>query len=280
MAISSGERRQSFSIENIESGDRPTMTPTGWKHVARRSDRGLSVDGTRLSLYTIMDHLKDEWPPQLIQDTYDLTDEQIEDVIDYIEVNRDEFEAEYNAVLKVAAERERDWRERNRERIEQSAKRSSEKMAALRAEIQARKEARRKSFSIEDIDTGHRPTITPTAWKHVFRRSDRGLTVDGSRLTLYAIMDYLKEEWPRYLVRDWFRLTDEQIDDVIDYITVNCEEVEKEYQEVLEAAAERERYWRERNAQSAKRVTHLSPPPGMEEAWAKLQERKKQWQTA
>ena len=32
-----------------------------------RTDRGLSIAGTRMTLYQIMDYLKAEWPPKLIQ---------------------------------------------------------------------------------------------------------------------------------------------------------------------------------------------------------------------
>ena len=135
---------------------------------------------------------------------------------------------------------------------------------------------RRKSFSIEDIDSGNRPTMTPTGWKHVVRRSDRGLSVDGTRLSLYLIMDHVKAGWPRDEIQDVFNLSDEQIDDVLDYILVNREEFETEYNEVVQAAEERERYWRARNAEHLKRVAQLPPPPGKERIWEKLQARKRE----
>ena len=36
-------------------------------NVIVRTSRGLTIAGTRITLYTIMDHLKGEWPPHLIQ---------------------------------------------------------------------------------------------------------------------------------------------------------------------------------------------------------------------
>ena len=64
-------------------------------------------------------------------------------------------------------------------------------------------------------------------------RTGRGLTVAGTRITLYAIMDYVKAGWPSHLIRDWLQLTDRQIEDVMAYIDTHREEVEAEYQLVL-----------------------------------------------
>ncbi|MBP7998487.1 MAG: DUF433 domain-containing protein [Chloroflexi bacterium] len=111
-------------------------------------------------------------------------------------------------------------------------------------------------------------------------RTGRGLTVGGSRLTLYTLMDRLKEEWPPHLIRDWYNLTDQQMQDVLAYIEAHREEVEAEYQQVLREAAETERYWREKNREHFAHVATLPPPPGKEAIYQRLQERKKKWQTA
>ena len=84
--------------------------------IVRRSDRGLCVAGTRITLYLIMDHLKEGWPPHLLCDQLLLSQEQMTQVMDYIEAHRAEFEAEYQEVVRKCAERERYWRERERER--------------------------------------------------------------------------------------------------------------------------------------------------------------------
>lgn len=78
-------------------------------------------------------------------------------------------------------------------------------------------------------------------------RTSRGLSVAGKRITLYDIMDYLKAGWVTEEIRDVLRLTDEQINDVMDYIETNREEVEAEYQQVLREAEENRKYWEERN---------------------------------
>jgi|GEM_PF-6888605 len=42
-------------------------------------------------------------------------------------------------------------------------------------------------------------------------RTERGLTIAGTRITLYDVMDYIKAEYPHKYIRDAFMLTDEQI---------------------------------------------------------------------
>ena len=73
------------------------------------------------------------------------------------------------------------------------------------------------------------------------------------------------------LVRDWLDLTDEQIEDVMNYIDTHREEVEAEYQLVLPQAAENERYWRERNRDLFAKIAAMPPKPGQKEIRAKLQ---------
>lgn len=101
-------------------------------------------------------------------------------------------------------------------------------------------------------------------------RTSRGLTIAGTRITLYTIMDHLKDEWPPHLIRDWFNLNDKQMQGVLDYIKSHQEEVEAEYQQVLEEAAETEQYWREYNREHLAKIAALPPKPGQEEIRAKL----------
>ena len=77
-------------------------------------------------------------------------------------------------------------------------------------------------------------------------RTGRGLTIAGTRLTLYSVMDYLKADWPPALIRDWLDLSDQQLATAMAYIEAHREEVEKEYGIVLQQAAEIRRYWEER----------------------------------
>ena len=78
-------------------------------------------------------------------------------------------------------------------------------------------------------------------------RTEGGLTVKGSRLTLYYIMDAMREDNSLKNIRDIYELTDEEMLDILDYIHLNKEAVQKEYQEVLQSAEKNRKYWEERN---------------------------------
>ncbi len=105
-----------------------------------RTGRGLSIAGTRITLYNVMDYLKADWPPKLIQEWLNLTDEQIADVMAYISLHSEEVEAEYQLVLQEAEENRRYWEAYNRERFGRIAATSfKSRKDALRAKIQAQK---------------------------------------------------------------------------------------------------------------------------------------------
>lgn len=101
-------------------------------------------------------------------------------------------------------------------------------------------------------------------------RTERGLTVAGTRITLYLLMDYLKADWPPKLIQHWHDLTDEQIEGVMAYIDAHRAEVEAEYQLVLKQAEENRLYWEERNRERFEAIKKLPPKPGYEAAYAKL----------
>ena len=102
-------------------------------------------------------------------------------------------------------------------------------------------------------------------------RTSRGLSIAGRRLTLYSIMDYLRAGWPPHLIQDEFNLTDKQMTDVMEYITAHRDQVEQEYQAVLQQAEENRRYWETRNRERFERMAQTPPPPDQEQLRAKLQ---------
>jgi uncharacterized protein (DUF433 family) len=102
-------------------------------------------------------------------------------------------------------------------------------------------------------------------------RTSRGLSIAGTRITLYQIMDSLKANQPLELIRDRFRLTIKQMAEVIEYIETHYEEVEAEYQQVLENAEENRQYWEERNRERLAEIAAMPPKAGQEEIWSKLQ---------
>ena len=114
-------------------------------------------------------------------------------------------------------------------------------------------------------DTEKQPTIM---------RTSRGLSIAGTRITLYDIMDYLKADWPPKLIQQWLNLSDTQIADVVEYIELHRDEVEAEYQLVVQQAEEIRAYWEERNGARLAQIAALPPKAGQEAAIAKLRARK------
>jgi uncharacterized protein (DUF433 family) len=111
-------------------------------------------------------------------------------------------------------------------------------------------------------------TVTP---QPTVIRTSRGLSIAGTRITLYSLLDYLHAGWPPHLIRDEFNLTDPQITEVMQYIETHRDDVETEYQAVLQQAEENRQYWEARNKERLARIAALPPKPGQEELRAKLQ---------
>jgi uncharacterized protein (DUF433 family) len=105
-------------------------------------------------------------------------------------------------------------------------------------------------------------------------RTERGLTISGTRITLYDVMDYVIAHYPPKFIRGLFNLTDEQLTVALAYIEANHAEVEDEYQTVLKETEELRQYYEERNRALIARLASQPPKPGMEAAWAKLQAQK------
>lgn len=111
-------------------------------------------------------------------------------------------------------------------------------------------------------------TITP---QDTVVRTSQGLSIAGTRITLYDVMDYLTAEWPSKLIQHWLNLTDNQMANVMNYIESNRAEVEAEYQLVLQQAEEIQQYWKARNQERFAEITAKLPKPGQEKIIAKLQ---------
>ncbi len=105
-------------------------------------------------------------------------------------------------------------------------------------------------------------------------RTERGLTIAGTRITLYQIMDYIHANYPRHLIRHQFYITDEQFNVAMSYIDSHYEDVEREYQKVLQQAEETRQYWEKRNKDRLALIAKLPPKPEYQAAWEKLQARK------
>ncbi len=105
-------------------------------------------------------------------------------------------------------------------------------------------------------------------------RTERGLAISGTRITLYDMMDYLKTQYPPKFIRDSFKLTDAQIHAALSYIKTHQSEAEQEYQEISKAAEETKQFWEAKNRDRFARIAATPPRPGYEAVRAKLQERR------
>jgi len=83
--------------------------------IVRRSDRGLCVAGTKISLFSIMDYIKAGKQEDLLI-YVGLSEEQLNQALAYIEEHREEFEVNYAEYVRKADEMERYYRERERQR--------------------------------------------------------------------------------------------------------------------------------------------------------------------
>jgi uncharacterized protein (DUF433 family) len=101
-------------------------------------------------------------------------------------------------------------------------------------------------------------------------RTSRGLSIAGTRITLYLVMDYITAGWPTSQIQECLKLSDQQISDVMDYVAAHREEIEAEYQLVLKQAEEHRQYWDERNRERFAEIAALPPEPGREAIRAKL----------
>lgn len=103
-----------------------------------RTPGGLFIAGTRITLYDVMDYLAADWPPHLIRQWLNLTEQQITDVLQYIGVHRAELEAEYQQVLQQTEDIRQYWDVRNRKRLAHTAaKPPTPGQEAARAKLQA-----------------------------------------------------------------------------------------------------------------------------------------------
>ncbi len=110
-------------------------------------------------------------------------------------------------------------------------------------------------------------------------RTERGLTISGTRITLYDVMDYVTAQYPPKFIQGLFELTEEQINAALAYIEANRAAVEAEYQIVLKEAEELRRYYEEKNRDLIARLAAQPPKPGQEIVRAKLQAAKAKFES-
>jgi len=105
--------------------------------------------------------------------------------------------------------------------------------------------------------------------------TERGLTISGTRITLYDVMDYVKAQYPAKFIQSLFELTDEQINAALSYIEINRDAVEVEYAQVVRETEELQAYYANQNRDRLI-STAAKVKTGNEAAWKKLQKMRAQ----
>ena len=102
-------------------------------------------------------------------------------------------------------------------------------------------------------------------------RTERGLTIEGTRITLYDVMDYLTGGYDSEHIRKMLSLTQAQWDAAQTYIEAHHVKVVGEYHQVLEQAEESRQYWETRNREILAHIQAVKSEHEMTVAHKKLQ---------
>lgn len=113
--------------------------------------------------------------------------------------------------------------------------------------------------------------ISASNQQGVIVRTERGLTIAGTRVSLYDVIDFLKAQYPPKLIRNKLNLTEVEINGALSYIETNRTEVESEYQQVLKTREEIRQYWEEYNRDRFDRIAKTPRKPEHEALWAELE---------
>ena len=108
-------------------------------------------------------------------------------------------------------------------------------------------------------------------------RTERGLVVRGTRLTLYQLWEHLENGASHEQARENYRLSEDQLAGILRFIEANRSAFELEYRYILARAEENRLYWQEENRELLARIAATPPTPGREAAHAMLRERKRQF---
>lgn len=117
-----------------------------------------------------------------------------------------------------------------------------------------------------------------TVCRKAIDRTERGLSIAGTRITIYQLMDYLKADEPTSVIKDLFKLSDEDmpgvLEGVLKYVRQYADKHQGEYEAVLRKAEEIRIYWEERNRDRLQAIAQQPPKPGAEETRAKIEKKK------
>ena len=102
---------------------------------------------------------------------------------------------------------------------------------------------------------------SPSNQQKAIAITERGLTITGTRITIYDIMDYLTAQYPPQFICSMLSLTDEQLQAALSYIQAHRPEVEAEYQRGLQEVEALQKYWKAQNSTLFAPIATTLPKP-------------------
>ena len=97
--------------------------------------------------------------------------------------------------------------------------------------------------------------------------------VKNTRVTLFDLMDHLKQGLPPHFVAHWYHLTSEEMDEVMQFLKAHEAEIERSYAAANARAAAQRRYWEARNRHVLTRdVSQLPLPSHADARWLALRD--------
>jgi hypothetical protein len=98
-------------------------------------------------------------------------------------------------------------------------------------------------------------------------------TITNTRVTLFDLMDHLKQDLPPHFVAHWYHLTSEEMDEVMQFLKAHEAEIERSYTAANARAAAQCRYWEARNRQVlTSDVSQLPLPSYADARWLALRD--------
>jgi uncharacterized protein (DUF433 family) len=98
-------------------------------------------------------------------------------------------------------------------------------------------------------------------------------TITNTRVTLFDLMDHLKQDLPPHFVAHWYHLTSEEMDEVMQFLKAHEAEIERSYTAANARAAAQRRYWEARNRQVlTSDVSQLPLPSHADARWLALRD--------
>lgn len=71
--------------------------------------RGPELEGTRVTVYRVMDFVREGATPEMIASELDLSSAQVHAALEYVAVHRDEVDADYARILARGGQSNPDW---------------------------------------------------------------------------------------------------------------------------------------------------------------------------